>query len=418
MDPVRMIRQAAKDPVCLKAGALILASVLCFSLVYISDNSRELEKDAQGREVLERNGYGEGEDTRKLRILSGEIDEEIDITVPEQEYGDEELEEVFEESAEKLESLILGENDSLEEVRKDLDLVTEIPDSGITVSWEIDNYDVMDIQGTLQEENLTEEGTLVKLNAVMNYNGEKASHEFYARVFPPRRSSTEKLLKEVEDEVKRSDEETKTEKYLVLPNLMNGRRIQWKYAGDTNAYGILLLGIGAACMVCVGEKKRKKEEQKKRMRQMSIDYPQIINKFNLYIGAGMTVRRAWTLIAEDYERNRQSFGEHAAYEEMLYTLHQIQGGMAEGECYEQYGARCGAGNYRKFGTMLSQNLRKGSKGLTDLLEKEAQESFEERKNLAKKLGEEAGTKLMIPMFMMLAVVFVIVTVPAFFTIQI
>ena len=72
----------------------------------------------------------------------------------------------------------------------------------------------------------------------------------------------------------------------------------------------------------------------------------------------------------------------------------------------------------KFGMLLSQNLRKGTKGLTNLLQREAQEAFEERKNMAKKLGEEAGTKLMIPLFLMLAVVFVIVTVPAFLTIQI
>ena len=44
--------------------------------------------------------------------------------------------------------------------------------------------------------------------------------------------------------------------------------------------------------------------------------------------------------------------------------------------------------------------------------------MEERRQQARKLGEEAGTKLMIPMFMMLIVVFVIVIVPAFFTIQI
>lgn len=56
--------------------------------------------------------------------------------------------------------------------------------------------------------------------------------------------------------------------------------------------------------------------------------------------------------------------------------------------------------------------------MTNLLQREAQEAFEERKNMAKKLGEEAGTKLMIPLFLMLAVVFVVVTVPAFLTIQI
>ena len=68
--------------------------------------------------------------------------------------------------------------------------------------------------------------------------------------------------------------------------------------------------------------------------------------------------------------------------------------------------------------MLSQNVRKGSKGLTELLGREAEEAFEDRINLAKKLGEEAGTRLMIPMFLMLAIVFATVIVPAFFSIRI
>ena len=106
------------------------------------------------------------------------------------------------------------------------------------------------------------------------------------------------------------------------------------------------------------------------------------------------------------------------YEEMRYTLNELMNGRPESECYEAFGRRCESPVYRKFGMLLSQNLRKGTRGLTNLLQREAQEAFEERKNIAKKLGEEAGTKLKIPLFLMLAVVFVIVTVPAFLTIQI
>ena len=68
--------------------------------------------------------------------------------------------------------------------------------------------------------------------------------------------------------------------------------------------------------------------------------------------------------------------------------------------------------------MLSQNLKKGTKGLAPLLKQEADNAFEERKSLAKRLGEEAGTRMLLPMFLMLAVVLVIIVVPAFFSIQI
>ena len=47
----------------------------------------------------------------------------------------------------------------------------------------------------------------------------------------------------------------------------------------------------------------------------------------------------------------------------------------------------------------------------------AVQAFEERKARAKMLGEEAGTKLLVPMFIMLAIVLVIVTVPAFLSMQ-
>ena len=94
-------------------------------------------------------------------------------------------------------------------------------------------------------------------------------------------------------------------------------------------------------------------------------------------------------------------------------MHEMKGGANEGECYERFGERCGLPIYRKFAALLSQNLRKGTKGLALILKQEADNAFEERKSLAKKLGEEAGTKVLIPMFLMLAVVLVIIVVPAF-----
>lgn len=48
----------------------------------------------------------------------------------------------------------------------------------------------------------------------------------------------------------------------------------------------------------------------------------------------------------------------------------------------------------------------------DILSIEAMTAFADRKSLAKKLGEEASTKLLLPMFLMLAVLIIIV-VPAF-----
>ena len=57
-------------------------------------------------------------------------------------------------------------------------------------------------------------------------------------------------------------------------------------------------------------------------------------------------------------------------------------------------------------------LKKGNKGLCELLERESAEAFAERKNMAQHLGEEVGTKLLFPMLLMLGIVILIIMVPA------
>ena len=155
-----------------------------------------------------------------------------------------------------------------------------------------------------------------------------------------------------------------------------------------------------------------------RKKQMLKDYPDIINKLTLYLGAGMTVKRAWRKVTEGYAREKEEGKKRYAYEEMIQTCHEMDSGVTESESYENFGRRCDVQVYIRLGALLSQNLRKGTKGLTELLKLESIQAFEERKAQAKRLGEEAGTKLLLPMFLMLAVVLVIVIVPAFLTLQI
>lgn len=266
----------------------------------------------------------------------------------------------------------------------------------------------------------------IKLTVILTYEDEEERYEFYAKVFPSELSADKEEMRQLQEKVEEADKKTKTKDYIVLPEQVNGKKVIWAYGVQTRAYGILVMGIGFAVFVIISSSQKEKEEKKKEFREMKLDYPQIINKFNLYIKSGMTIRKAWFKIAGEYEKDQKekeqisakACGRKKAYEEMVNVMYKISGGASEGECYEEYGIRCNLSEYRKFGMMLSQNLRKGTRGLTELLEREAEDAFEQRKNLAKKAGEEAGTKLMIPLFLMLIIVFAIVIVPAFFSIRI
>lgn len=404
-----------KDQLYIRLIILLAATGLCFICIYFYDNERKISTDEKGQKILERKEDGEAY-SYDLEVNINGMEREIEVPVSAREYSKEEVEELFEKSKDELEEMILGENKSLDEVRSSLNLIGEIPDTGISVSWTTDDHDVLDEQGNIREKNIPEEGVLVKLTAVLAYRDEQTVYEFYVRIYPPELDPDEQIMKKLLERTKESDEETISERYMVLPKEVNGETVEWNYKKNTRAFAILVIGAGLCCMVIVSGSQRKRERDKKEICQMKIDYPQIINKFNLYIRAGMTVKRAWFLIVNDYERKGKNI--RRAYEEMAVSMHQMQGGTPETEAYEDFGMRCGISAYRKFGAMLAQNVKKGSKGLTGLLEREAEEAIEERKNLAKKLGEETGTKLMIPMFLMLIVVFAIVIVPAFFSIQI
>jgi hypothetical protein len=49
------------------------------------------------------------------------------------------------------------------------------------------------------------------------------------------------------------------------------------------------------------------------------------------------------------------------------------------------------------------------------MQQEAQASFEERRSTARKLGEEAETKLLLPMVLMLAITMLIIIIPAYYS---
>ena len=101
------------------------------------------------------------------------------------------------------------------------------------------------------------------------------------------------------------------------------------------------------------------------------------------------------------------------YEELRRMTYGMESGVAEARVYEQFGLRCGIQQYTRLCTLLTQNLRKGSNDLLRLLEEESGKAFAERVDLARKRGEEAGTKLLVPMMLLLGIVMIIIMIPAY-----
>ena len=245
----------------------------------------------------------------------------------------------------------------------------------------------------------------------------QALYECTAMVYPRTLGADEARKQNLEQEIRNRDKETQTREELRLPDEVDGEGVSYYPRLDIRGLVIMGMALMTGLLLLAKEKQDLLKEQQKRKEQMIRDYPEIISKLTLFLGAGMTVKRAWKKIITDYETKGKARGERYIYEEMIRTAREMDSGVMESESYERFGRRCQVQEYMRLGALLSQNLRKGTKGLTQMLRMEAIQAFEERKARAKRLGEEAGTKLLAPMFLMLAVVLVIVIVPAFLSIQ-
>ncbi|HIQ95340.1 MAG TPA: type II secretion system F family protein [Candidatus Limivivens merdigallinarum] len=367
---------------------------------------------AEERYQMKRPSYGEGNlETEVEALVEGESERlAVPITVKERQYTQKELSELFAAYEERLPELILGDNKSLDQVRSPLSLPDTLENGAISVSWYLEPSNYMNDQGEFEEEP-PEEGSLVELCAILKYQEKEQEYRFFAKLYPREKTSEERLGQRLAEEAAREEERDPTAGEVLLPEEIDGKKIQWMTPGTP------IVPLGAALLfvmiwyLLTKDEKKLKEKLEFRRRQMIMDYPMILYKMSMLLGAGMTIQGAFRKIAFHYKETRGN-ELHYAYEEMLNACYQMEKGTGEAAAYENFGQNCQDLRYIKFGSMLSQNLKKGSKGLSELLMREASLGMEERRNLARRMGEEAGVKLLLPMMLMLVLVMVILIVPS------
>lgn len=137
-----------------------------------------------------------------------------------------------------------------------------------------------------------------------------------------------------------------------------------------------------------------------------IEFPEFINKLLLLVNAGMMISKAWEKIVTDNKKNTP------LYEELNVSVAEIRAGKSEAAAYEEFGRRCKVKEIIKFVSVIILNLKKGGSEVVPALRAQSDECWEMRKATARRLGEKASSKLMLPMAIMLVGIIMIVALPA------
>lgn len=397
-------RNVLKALLCIGAGA---GMFLAAEYVNITDPNVE-----NGR--LSRNPCGKGDAVYEICVDGLESDSmgkpiELMVTIPERKMTEEEFRERLPEMIDVLREEIKNENESLDEVRTDLDLVTELDVFGVTVSWDSEQPELVSTMGVVEVPEMEkEEGISVFLEATLGNGIAEEVVEIPMVLYPPKKSLEERFLSAIEELAEQDPEQGE----VILPKEFEGRAISY-HAPETTGNAVLLLlgGVAAVCMI-FKEKSDMEANKKKREQGLMEDYSDLVSEFLILTGAGYSAKAAWKKLTLDYIRTPKN-GFHPLYEEMQMTVNQMETGMPETLAYADFGRRCQLRCYIKFASLLEGSVSTGGRNLRKLLENEMEEAFKQRTDLAKRKGEELSSKLLLPMFGMLAVVMVMVVAPAF-----
>ncbi len=392
-----------------EARRLVLAWVLVLAFVAAACAAAGAEQRTEAGRYL-RPSVQEGERTQPLRyVLSkGETRIEVrqDLALYPRDYSEEEAGHFLDLAEAWLDEVVPGENPSLAEVSEDLYLPEAAEGLPVTIRWKTDRnwfrYD-----GELRDDIRVTEEAHCLLQAELTCSGQTRILQIPLTLVPRERSEQELAAEEAAGKVQEEEAAQRQSDYYELPERLDGWAVETKESPSPLRY--LYLMIPAAAILLLWGKARLSQECRRRREVLAEEYPVFVDQLLLYVRAGLSIYSAWEKVRSGFEsRGRYPY----LTAEMQAAEHEMNNGVPVADALENFGRRTGVLPYRRFAFLAGQNLMRGTRNLPGLLEYEAREAMEKKKNELQRKGEEAGTKLLFPMMLLLLIVLVLVLVPA------
>ena len=342
-------------------------------------------------------------------VVSGETDsgswqEALEFDVSEREFEEEEIQ--------KIDAYVADYADKMIKKSKGdkITLIEKVPDMGVSLNWTVpDEY--LEGDGSVIAENIPDEGVDTEVMLSARWRNYKGEYHFPIHIDPQEIDPTVRAVMKARDDIARAIEEQPTARSIELPG-------EYEYGDEKEEkdYTPVYLIVGVIMFLPLLWRQQAGKKLDERNDQLITDHPAFVNKVMLLLGAGLNLRRTIERITAEYERELSEGGmRHYVYEELCITNEQLKSGVTEEQAIEDFGRRCKCMPYMKLSSIITQNIRKGSDGILNILEREVVNSLAERRAAALKKGEIAGTKLLMPMMVMLGLVMAMIMVPAFMT---
>lgn len=393
----------------------ILALFFLILLYVITYKTQEVQTYKTLKKHIKEQDY-----SMDYRIGDNLLEGKTHVTIPEKVYSKKEAADIFKKVKEQLIVKVLGNNPSLDKVSEDLDFIEEIEGYPVTISYQSNKEDV--ITSTGQVNNYTDEknNTIVSILTLLELGDFTEEYEFSVNVIVPEEKSELWWNKAVSWMVSKKVVSGENSNEIKLPNQIGGESITFFKKAEQRPWWLLSGVPVVAVILCYGVYEDEKKGRRRKEEILIKQYPELVSRMCLYVQAGMNCKSAIKKMVEDYEiqkktRKGKQKNRDFGYEELCKTYYEMKSGSSEHKAYSAMGERIGLVEYRRFAMLLIQQLEKGSKTFIQSLQQETVEAFEKKKRMAREAGEKAGTKLLLPMGLMLFLTLVIIMVPAIFS---
>ena len=381
-----------------KKLALIILCLLLPLVVAVWMDQKEAKVLTDG--TLHRNPYGEGD--REITLLldaEGIFEEyEYELKVPEINLTKEEAESLFAQAIEEI-------DEDFANITTSLPIRKAYLEEGIKVTWDFSPRGIVDSEGKILAEEVPKEGIALVCSAYMQCQEYQQIYQFVLQIPKPEESQEEQLIQEVNQYLE-TEMNAVGKEALSLPSQVQGVPLQWQVAKEGKIYKILLIEILALGVWGWSKVAKKKQEEKEYRQETEDAYPDIVGQLTLLIAAGMTPAQAIQKIGA----RRDAKG---AVLEFANAANRLKEGEREREVLLYLEERFHSFlSYRRLIRILIHHLGKGGEDLCRELELESTKAYSKQLQDARRRGEEGVTKMLIPLFLMLLVVFAIVLSPA------
>ena len=413
---------------------VIIISTIALTLIYLLFGR---ESVFISKNTIKRSKIGDATQNYTLYVTSDKSlkNAELNFDVNAKRITSEEADEYFYKLFDSILPEILNGNTDFLEIKTKLNLKSKYQ-NGISANWnfspKINNREyilkysnLIDGFGNVNNDNFVEgeevEGALnvcFSIEVADSENDAKYKSDNYSidvKVVKRDETEAEKLMKDIKKDI---DNQNNTESYkntITLPSQLNDEKIRYTEKADFSFIYIIILGIVVCFILDYRDKDLIKQQEIKNKKEIGIDYPQIITKLLIYINAGVTVRNSFIMIADNYmfKLKQGQTQKRKAYEELKIYKTRILSGENEESCLYDIAKNLNDNDYTRFFNILIQSIKNGNKDIKTVLEMEVYDALYKMKSKAERLAEEASTKLILPLMMMLLIIFVSIRVPAF-----